>query len=96
MTLHRILVTDVKLTHGFSKYTLEYAGHTTIAQRPLHDGARWLLSLGIDPSEEMTTRWAGKPYDSWNPYPIGEAAKWTIREGTRGLSRVRWKPYEPL
>jgi hypothetical protein len=63
-------------------------------RQPLVDGARELLARGFDPATSLTMRIEGKSYDSFQPMPIGEWAKWTYAEGEeRALRRVPWMPF---
>jgi hypothetical protein len=56
--------------------------------------ARVLLAQGFDPRTPLTTRHAGKAYDSFQPMPIGHWAKWTYNErDRRGLTIERWMPF---
>jgi hypothetical protein len=65
------------------------------SRQPLYDGARKLLDRGFAPTELLSIHHAGKDYDSFEPAPIGELAKWTIAESDRGgLQRQRWKPFD--
>ena len=76
--VYRVTVPDGQLLGNFSQ--------------PLYEGARALLALGYPPDQLMTTRWAGKNYDNFQPRPIGLLAKWTVTEGDRMQLR-RWAPY---
>ena len=53
------------------------------SRQPLLDGARKLLKLGHDPSTLATIRHYGKNYDSFEPRPLRELARWTIKERDR-------------
>jgi hypothetical protein len=65
------------------------------SRQPLLDGARALLARGFDPEAMLTMRTDNRAYDSFDPKPIGEWAKWTIAElDRRGLRRRRWRPLE--
>jgi hypothetical protein len=58
------------------------------------DGARELLARSFDPATPLTMRLDGKTYDSFQPMPIGEWAKWTYTEpDKRGLKSQRWMPF---
>jgi hypothetical protein len=58
------------------------------------DGARELLGRGFDPATPLTMRMEGNTYDSFQPLPIGEWAKWTYAESEeRALRRVPWMPF---
>jgi len=59
------------------------------SDQPLLDGARELLGRGFDPATLLTTRHAGKNYDNFLPKPIGELAKWTVENDSRGAPRFR-------
>jgi hypothetical protein len=64
-----------------------------LSRQPLVDGARELLARGYDPTTLLTMRHADRPYDSFEPQPISEWAKWTYSEGRKAkLARVRWMP----
>jgi hypothetical protein len=53
-----------------------------------------MIDLGADPDTLMTIRHDGKDYDSFEPRPLGELAKWTIEESDKGgLKRRRWRPF---
>ncbi|MGH6895770.1 MAG: hypothetical protein ACREJ5_04385 [Geminicoccaceae bacterium] len=57
--------------------------------------SRQPLSRGHDPAEMMTVRHARHNFDSFEPRPIGELARWTIEESSRsGLQRRTWRPPE--
>jgi hypothetical protein len=60
-----------------------------------HDPARELLKRGYSPDTPLHVQHVGRAFDSTIvPQPIGELAKWTIKERDRGgLSRERWCPY---
>ena len=45
-----------------------------VSRQPLHDGARVLLDLGVDPDTLLTARHAGKECDLFVPRPLGELA----------------------
>jgi hypothetical protein len=65
------------------------------SRQPLYDGARHLLALGYAPETLLTIRHNGRDYDSFEPAPIGELAKWTIKERKKGgLQRRRWTRFE--
>jgi len=53
-----------------------YGGDKLVAvsQQPLHDGARVLLDLGVDPDTLLTARHAGKECDLFVPRPLSEWA----------------------
>jgi hypothetical protein len=75
---------------------LERTGELIVAssRQPLVDGARALLAQGFDPGKPITMRHEGKAYDSFEPLPIGQWAKWTYKERERGgLSVERWMPF---
>jgi hypothetical protein len=75
---------------------LESTGETiaTNTKQPLVDGARELLGRGFDPATPLTMRMEGNTYDSFQPLPIGEWAKWTYAESEeRALRRVPWMPF---
>jgi hypothetical protein len=64
-------------------------------RQPLADGARALLRLGFDPATLLTMRMADRPYDSFQPAPIGELAKVSYSEGKNApLRRIRWEPWQ--
>jgi hypothetical protein len=64
-----------------------------LSHQPLVDGARELLARGFDPATPLTMRHAGKAYDSFEPLPIGDWAKVTYSESTKGDLRLRrWMP----
>jgi hypothetical protein len=64
-----------------------------LSDQPLADGARELLARGFDPATPLTMRHAGKAYDSFEPLPIGQWAKVTYSESTKGDLRLRrWMP----
>jgi hypothetical protein len=66
----------------------------TGTRQPLVDGARALLARGFDPATPLTMRHEGKAYDSFQPLPMGEWAKWTYAESEeRALRRVNWMPF---
>ena len=61
---------------------------------PLYATARELLKRGFEPDRLMTIRLTGRDYDSFEPRPIGELAKWTVQESDRGgLQRREWVPF---
>lgn len=73
-----------------------YVGSELIvtSRRPWFDGARVLLKRGHDPDTLLTIRHDGKDYDSFAARPIGELAKWTIKERDRGgLCRERFQSW---
>ena len=75
---------------------LESTGEVIVAstRQPLVDGARELLARGFDPAALLTMRLEGKVYDSFQPLPIGEWAKWTYKEREKGgLAVERWMPF---
>jgi hypothetical protein len=75
----------------------ESTGEVIVAntRQPLVDGARELLARGFDPGTPLTMRHEGKTYDSFQPLPIGQWAKWSYAEGEKTpLQRQRWKPRE--
>jgi hypothetical protein len=59
------------------------------SDQPVLDGTRELLRRGFDPSTLLTTRHADKAYDNFVPQPIGELAKWTVENDSRGAPRFR-------
>jgi hypothetical protein len=66
----------------------------TSTRQPLVDGARVLLAQGFDPATPLTMRMEGKSYDSFQPMPIAEWAKWTYKEREKGgLAVERWMPF---
>jgi hypothetical protein len=74
---------------------LESTGEVIVTgtRQPLVDGARNLLARGFDPKTLLTMRHEGKAYDSFQPLPIGQWAKWTYEERDRGgLRCVIWRP----
>ena len=73
---------------------LESTGEVLASTRqPLVDGARALLARGFDPATPLTMRHEGKAYDSFQPLPIGQWAKWTYKEGEKdALRRTAWMP----
>jgi hypothetical protein len=75
---------------------LESTGEPIVAstRQPLVDGARALLARGFDPATPLTMRMEGKAYDSFQPLPIAEWAKWTYKEREKGgLAVERWMPF---
>ena len=75
---------------------LESTGEVVVAstRQPLVDGARELLARGFDPAALLTMRMGAKPYDSFQPLPIGQWAKWTYKEREKsGLAVERWMPF---
>jgi hypothetical protein len=73
---------------------LEGTGEVIVSgtRQPLVDGARELLVRGFDPAA-LTMRHEGKAYDSFQPLPIGQWAKWTYTEGEKdALRRTAWMP----
>jgi hypothetical protein len=75
---------------------LESTGELLVAntRQPLVDGARELLARGFDPATTLTMRMEGKAYDSFQPLPIAEWAKWTYKEREKGgLAVERWMPF---
>jgi hypothetical protein len=74
---------------------LESTGEVIVAgtRQPLVDGARELLARGFDPGTPLTMRMEGKTYDSFQPLPVGQWAKWTYTEGENTPLRcARWMP----
>jgi hypothetical protein len=74
---------------------LESTGEAIITgtRQPLVDGAREMLARGFDTAMPLTMRHEGKAYDSFQPLPIGQWARWTYTEGeTTPLRCVRWMP----
>jgi hypothetical protein len=66
----------------------------TSTRQPLVDGARVLLAQGFDPGTPLTMRMECKSYDSFQPMPIAEWAKWTYKEREKGCLAVeRWMPF---
>jgi hypothetical protein len=64
------------------------------SRQPLVDGARALLARGFDAGTPLTMRMEGKSYDSFQPMPIAEWAKWTYKEREKGgLAVERWMPF---
>jgi hypothetical protein len=64
-----------------------------ISRQPLLDGARILLTEGVDPETPLVTRHAGDDYDAMIS-TVGEAAKWTVREDEKvGPKFDRWRPF---
>jgi hypothetical protein len=63
-------------------------------RQPLADSARALLDRGFDPAGLLTMRMRDRPYDSFEPAPVGELSQWTYREGEKqALQRRRWMPF---
>ena len=94
----RLIVTPEAAEKG-GRFTgrLESTGETiaTNTKQPIVDGARELLARGFDSATPLTMRMEGKTYDSFQPLPIGEWAKWSYAEGEKTpLQRQRWKPRE--
>jgi hypothetical protein len=82
---------------GLGRFTarLESTGELIVegTRQPLVDGARELLARGFDPAALLTMRMEGKTFDSFQPLPIGQWAKWTYKEGEKdALRRTRWMP----
>lgn len=95
----RLIVTPEADAEKGARFTgrLESTGESIVAssRQPLVDGARVLLARGFDPTTPLTMRMEGKTYDSFQPLPIGEWAKWSYAEGEKTpLQRQRWKPRE--
>jgi hypothetical protein len=95
----RLIVTPEADAQKGGRFTgrLESTGELIVAgsRQPLVDGARELLARGFDPATTLTMRMEGKTYDSFQPLPIGEWAKWSYAEGEKTpLQRQRWKPRE--
>jgi hypothetical protein len=91
----RLIATPDRRRPGRFTARLESTGEEIVSssRQPLVDGARQLLARGFDPAAPLTMRVEGKTYDSFNPLPIGEWAKWTyVEEYDRGLRRRRWMP----
>ncbi len=62
------------------------------SRQPLADGARVLLERGHPPETPVTMRAEGKAYDSFNPLPLGEWAKYSYKESEgSSLRKVRWE-----
>jgi hypothetical protein len=61
-----------------------------------HDPARALLARGYPPETLVRVQHAGREFDpTVVPRPIGELAKWTIKERDRGgLRKERWQLFD--
>jgi hypothetical protein len=93
-TLRLIASRDRKKPGAFSAYLETGDALVASTRQPLVDGARVLLARGFDPVTPLTMRMEGKAYDSFQPMPIGEWAKWTYEESEKtALRRVRWMPF---
>jgi hypothetical protein len=92
--LRLIASPDRKKPGAFSAYLETGDALVAGSRQPLVDGARELLARGFDPSTLLTMRHEGKSYDSFQPLPIGEWAKWTHAESEeRSLRRGPWMPF---
>jgi hypothetical protein len=79
--------------NGFQAYLDDEPLLPHASQQPLVDAARVLLSRGIDPETALTVRHDGKAFDSFEPLPVREWAKWTYAEGRSG---PELRPYRPF
>ena len=62
-------------------------------RQPRVDAARAMMDLGCDPGMLITTKHVSSQHVSFKPAPIGELAKWTFEESSRGgIRKRRWKP----
>jgi hypothetical protein len=92
-TLRLIVSPDRKKPGSFRAYLETGDALVASTRQPLVDGARELLSRGLDPATLLTMRVEGKSYDSFAPLPIGQWAKWTYTESEKhALKRQRWMP----
>jgi len=63
-------------------------------REPFYGSARHLLGLGYDPTWTLEASWWDKPEVVAMSMPLGEAAKWTIKERAHGgLKRELWQPW---
>jgi len=78
------------------KYAVEVAGEfiVRLTREPFLAGCRALIERGYDPTARAVLRHAGSTTDSLTG-PIGEAAKLTVREPTRGNrpTFALWHPF---
>jgi hypothetical protein len=91
----RLVVTPEADSPGRFTARLESTDELIVAgtRQPLVDGARVLLDRGFDPATPLTMRLEGKAYDSFQPLPISQWAKWTYTEGENTPLRcARWMP----
>jgi hypothetical protein len=96
MAVFRLVVASETDSPGRFTARLESTGELLVSgsRQPLVDGARVLLARGFDPATPLTMRMEGKAYDSFQPMPIGQWAKWTYEESEKtALRRVRWMPF---
>jgi hypothetical protein len=96
-TAIRLVVTPEADPQKAGRFTarLESTGEIVVdgTRQPLVDGARELLVRGFEPGTPLTMRMEGESYDSFQPLPIGQWAKWTYKEGEKdALKRARWMP----
>ncbi len=87
----RLIVTPATL----GKFTASLDGQPIVtgSRQPLADAARELVARGYDPVTALTMRHEGSAFDSFDPLPIGEWAKWTFEDGERGLRKRLWMPF---
>jgi hypothetical protein len=64
------------------------------SRQPFVDAARQLLKLGVPPQTHIRMRHAESATDSLRA-TIGEAAKWSVREGEGRPRFILWKPFAP-
>src|SRR5262245_11952073 len=74
----RLLIEPDPRKAGSFAARLERTGEVVVGntRQPLVDGARELLARGFDLATPLAMRMVGKAYDSFQPAPIDEWAKW--------------------
>jgi hypothetical protein len=94
----REMETLVLVVHpcGEGKYSGFIGDQLVVARsrQPFLDAARAALTLGFSADAFLVMRHVGSQTDSLKA-KIGEAAKWTVKEGDQGGPWfVRWKPFD--